>query len=75
MRTTLNLDEDAFRLLREYSEARSLALGKAASELVRRGAAAPVRMEMVNGFCQVVLPKRSRKITSERVKQLLEDEF
>jgi hypothetical protein len=32
-------------------------------------------MEMVNGFCQVVLPKGSTKITSARVKQLLEDEF
>jgi hypothetical protein len=75
MRTTLNLDDDALQILREYSETRSLPLGKAASELVRRGVRAPVRMEMVNGFCQVVLPKGSTKITSARVKQLLEDEF
>jgi hypothetical protein len=75
MRTTLNLDDDALELLREYSEARSLALGKAASELVRLGANAPVRMEMVNGFCRVVLPKGGKKITSARVKELLEDEI
>jgi hypothetical protein len=75
MRTTLNFDDDALKILREYSETRSLALGKAASELVRRGANAPVQMEMVNGFYTVVLPKRGKKITSEAVKRLLEDEI
>lgn len=75
MRTTLNLDDDALELLREYSESRSLALGKAASELVRLGANAPVQMEMVNGFCAVVLPRGGKKITTGRVKQLLEDEI
>jgi hypothetical protein len=75
MRTTLNLDEDALKLLREYSQTRSLALGKAASELVRRGANAPVQMQKVNGFWSVVLPKGGKKISSERVKQLLEDEI
>jgi hypothetical protein len=75
MRTTLNLDEDALKLLREYSQTRSLALGKAASELVRRGANAPVQMQMVNGFWSVVLPKGGKKISSERVKRLLEDEI
>jgi hypothetical protein len=75
MRTTLNLDDDALKLLRDYSQMRSLALGKAASELVRRGANAPVQTRMVNGFCTVVLPKGGKKIGSERVQQLLEDEI
>jgi len=50
MRTTLNLDDDALEILRQYSETRSLPLGKAASELVRKGANAPVQMEKVDGF-------------------------
>jgi hypothetical protein len=75
MRTTLNLDDDALKILREYSETRSLALGKAASELVRRGANAPVQTQMVNGFCTVVLPMGGKKTTSEQVKRLLEDEI
>jgi hypothetical protein len=75
MRTTLNLDDDALKILREYSEARSLALGKAASELVRKGASAPLRLRLENGFCTVVLPRGGKKISSERVKQLLEDEI
>lgn len=75
MRTTLNLDDDALKILREYSEARALALGKAASELVRKGAKAPLQMEMVDGFWRVMLPKGGKKITSEHVKSLLEDEI
>jgi hypothetical protein len=75
MRTTLNLDDDALKILREYSEMRALAMGKAASELVRKGANAPVQMQMVNGFYTVVLPKGGKKITSEHVKGLLEDEI
>ncbi len=74
MRTTLNLDDDALKILREYSEARSLALGKAASELVRKGASAPVPLKMVNGFWRVDLPKGGKKISIEEVKRLLEDE-
>ena len=75
MRTTLNLDDDARKILLHYSEMRSLDLGKAASELMRRGANAPVEMRMVNGFCTVVLPKGGKKVTSAQVKQLLEDEI
>lgn len=75
MRTTLNLDDDARKILLEYSQTRSIDLGKAASELMRRGANAPVQMRMQNGFCTVVLPPGGKKITSERVKKLLADEL
>jgi len=75
MRTTLNLDDDVLELLKGYAESRSVALGRAASDLVRRGLAAPVQTRLVNGFYAVVLPANSPKITSERVKQLLEDEI
>ena len=75
MRTTLNLDDDVFELLKDYAESRSVALGKAASDLVRRGLTARVQTRMVNGFHTVVLPENSPKVTSERIKQLLEDEI
>jgi hypothetical protein len=75
MRTTLNLDDDVLQILKDYAESRSVALGKAASELVRRGMAAPMQTRMVNGFCTIVLPEDSPVVTSERVKQLLEDEI
>jgi hypothetical protein len=75
MRTTLNLDDDVLQILKEYAENRSVALGKAASELMRRGLETPVQMRMVNGFCTVVLPPGSPKITTEKVRQLLEEEI
>ena len=41
MRTTLNLDDDAFELAKNYAKDRSITLGKALSELVRRGSPHP----------------------------------
>ena len=79
MRTTLNLDEDVLEVLKQYADARSISLGQAASELVQRGLEAPVQTRLVNGFHAVVLPpdtaKIALKITSDRVKHLLEDEI
>jgi hypothetical protein len=75
VRTTLNLDDDVLEFLKDYSTKRSLSLGKAASDLMRRASVAPMQTRMVNGFCTIVLPEDSPMITSERVKQLLEDEI
>jgi hypothetical protein len=70
MRTTLNLDDDVLEMVRHYSEARSMALGKAASELVRRGFSSPTPTRMVNGIVVFDLPPDSPKITTERVREL-----
>jgi hypothetical protein len=75
VRITINLDDDLLDLLKGYAEAQSVPLGQAASELVRRGLEAPVRTCMVNGFYAVVLPQGSARVTSGKVKQLLEDEI
>jgi len=61
--------------LKAFAESRSMALGKAASDLMRRGLNAKVETQIVNGIHVVVLPPDSPKISSERVKQLLEDEL
>jgi hypothetical protein len=70
MRTTLNIDDEVFRLARSYAERRSLALGKAVSELVRKGLSAPVRTRVVNGVHVFDLPAGGPRITPERVKEL-----
>ena len=70
MRTTLSLDDDVFDLLKTYAEARSLAMGKAASELVRRGFAAPPKTRKMNGLVVFDLPEDSETVTSEHVKKL-----
>ena len=70
MRTTLNLDDDALEIVRQYAEARSVALGRAASELVRKGFATPTPTRLVNGFVVFDIPPDSPKITTGRVKEL-----
>ena len=73
MRTTLTLDDDVFQLARSYAESRSLALGKAVSDLVRKGLSAPVRTRTVNGVQVFDLPNDGPRIASERVKELESD--
>lgn len=70
MRTTINLDDDSFELARQYAKSRSLRLGKAVSELVRRGALAPRPTHLVNGLHVFDLPDDSPKVTVKAVKDL-----
>jgi len=74
MRTTLNLDEDVVEVVRIYAESRSVPIGKAASELIRRGLDAPLQTKLVNGFHVAVLPRTAHQVTSEDVKRLLDEE-
>ena len=74
MRTTLSLDDDVFQVVKTYAENRSLAIGKAVSELVRRGLSAPVKTRVVNGLVVFDVPEDSEAVTSELVKQLEADE-
>lgn len=70
MRTTISLDDDVFPLVRRYAEARALGLGKAVSELVRKGLTAPARTRTVNGVQVFDVPADGPRISSERVKEL-----
>lgn len=74
MRTTINLDDDVFQVVRTYAEARSVAMGKAVSDLVRRGLDAPVKTRVVNGLVVFDLPEDSEVVKSERVKELEAEE-
>jgi hypothetical protein len=70
MRTTISLDDDVFDMAKRYAEARSMALGKAISELARRGAEAPVKTRKVNGLVVFDLPEDTERVTTEQVKRL-----
>jgi hypothetical protein len=72
VRTTVNLDDDVFEIDKEYAANQSLAIGKALSELVRRGIAAPAKTRIVNGLTVFDLPGAGEKVTSAKVKKLLE---
>jgi hypothetical protein len=73
MRTTLSLDDDVFREAKVYAESRDLALGKAVSELVRRGLQAPLQTRVVNGFHVIELPPGSPPVSREDVRKLQEE--
>jgi hypothetical protein len=73
MRTTISLDDDVFQVVKNYAEARSVGMGKALSELVRRGLEAPVKTRMVNGLVVFDIPEGSGRVSAERVKELAEE--
>lgn len=73
MRTTLSLDDDVLEAAKTYAKSRDVALGKAVSELVRRGLDAPLRTRIVNGFHVVDLPTGSPTVTSADVKRLQDE--
>jgi hypothetical protein len=70
MRTTLSLDDDVFRMVKRYAAGRSLALGKAVSELVRRALTVPLPTRAVNGLQVLVLPADSPRVTAKEIREL-----
>ena len=67
------MDDDVFREVKVYADSRDIALGKAVSELVRRGLQAPLQTRLVNGFHVVDLPEGSPVVTGERIRKLQEE--
>lgn len=74
MRTTLSLQSDAVEEIRAYAKRRRLSLGKAASELVRRGARYQIGTRKVNGLPVLAAPDDFPLITSGRVRELSDEE-
>ena len=70
MRTTLNLDDAVLEDLKDYANSRSVPLGKAASDLLRKGLTSKTPTRRVNGFVVFDIPAGSRKVTTELVKKL-----
>ena len=70
MRTTLSLDDDVFQDVRSYADSRSLPLGKAVSELVRRGLSAARPTHTVNGVQVFDLPRDSPRVSSKKIREL-----
>ena len=70
MRTTLTLDDDIVELAARQAKARGLSLGKAVSELVRRGLNAPTPSQERGGVIVFKLPAESPRVTTEHVRRL-----
>ena len=69
MRTTLSIDDDVLLLIRRYADSRSLGLGKAVSELVRRGLTAQRPTRTVNGLQVFDLPPDSPPVSRRKIKE------
>ena len=79
MRTTVNLAPETHEFVSYYASARGLTLSAALDELVQKAQTAPPAASPVEicrnerGF--PIFPPTGRKLTSERVKKLEEEEF
>jgi hypothetical protein len=73
MRTTLSLDDDVLQEVKAYCKSRDVSIGKAVSDLVRRGLHAPLETRIVNGFHVVKLPPGSPPVSTEDVEKLEDD--
>jgi hypothetical protein len=72
MRTPLVLETDAMKALQAYARQHQLALGKAASELVRRGLLYQLGTRKVNGLPVFDVPDHFPRITTHQVRELLD---
>ena len=67
------LENDVLEQVKRYAEDRSVSMGKAVSDLVRRLLASPRPTKVVNSFHVVVLSSDSPAVTTEDVKKLLDE--
>ena len=70
MRTTLTLDDDVMELAARLAKARGLSLGKAVSDLVRRGLNAPTPSVEKDGLVLFRLPSDSPTVTTDDVRRI-----
>lgn len=70
MRTTLTLDDDVAELSARQAKSRGVSLGKAISDLVRRGLNAPTPSTEKNGLVVFLLPTDSPTVTTDDVRRL-----
>jgi hypothetical protein len=81
MRTSVNIDTDAYDFASAYAHAKGITLGAAISELLRRAEHAPEQnlgrsgrlKESPHGY--LVIAKRGKVITPEMVKEASEDDL
>ena len=73
MRTPLTLGDTAYATAQAYAQARAIKLGQAVSELIRRGSAGgKVPMKQTSGVWVFDLPANTPKVSTARVRQLLD---
>jgi len=74
MRTTLSIDDEILELVRQYAEDRSMTVGDAVTELIRKAFRTPTPTKIVDGLRVFDVPPDSPPITTERIKELEAEE-
>jgi hypothetical protein len=75
MRTTITMDEETAKIAAQYACSRGVSLSKAISELIQRGLRPRARIKYVDGWPVFDLPKRKQPLTTERVRELEDEEW
>ncbi|MCM3877310.1 MAG: hypothetical protein NEA02_12955 [Thermoanaerobaculia bacterium] len=70
MRTTLQIDDDVLAAAKARAQARSESVGKALSELARKGARIEMPVKRVGGLVVFQLPADSPPVTMDLVRRL-----
>jgi len=70
VRTTLTLDNDLHEAVVRLAADRRISLGKAVSDLIRKGMQAPARVREEHGVVVFDLPSCSPEVTMETVKRI-----
>jgi hypothetical protein len=73
MRTTLTLDDDVLAEATKRAEALGISVGRAVSDLVRRGLQTAPPVQEINGLAVFNPPEGAPRITSRKVKDALTD--
>jgi hypothetical protein len=70
MRTTLTLDDDVLELAARQAKLRGVSLGKAVSDLLRKGLNASTPAQEKGGLVVFRLPEDSPTVTTEDVRRI-----
>ena len=74
VRTTVNLEEDAYLAATQHAKRLGISLGAAISRMIREARAQPVATQLTPRGRFALLPVRDELITVEHVRELMERE-
>jgi hypothetical protein len=69
MRTTLNIEDEALKVIREYARKHGISQGQAVSDLVQRGAENVPKFKMKNGWVILEAAPGTPPLTNELLDQ------
>ncbi|HUI52741.1 MAG TPA: hypothetical protein VLX60_13220 [Terriglobales bacterium] len=73
MRTTLSIDDEVLEIVKQYAEDRSMTVGDAVTELIRKAFRTPTPTKIVNGLRVFDLPPDSPVVTDQKLLELEEE--